>query len=360
MGVFGLWRGPMTILPQTPAGTMVVSRKQQMEQTMYDARQVRIHAYGEPERMQVDTVSLPAPGDGEVLISQKAAGINFIDIYHRKGIFPIPQLPGAIGVEAVGNIVAVGPNVTGFLPGDRVAYAGPPVGSYADSRIMKASKIVKIPDKIDFGDAASLMLKGMTAHMLMTRVRPLKPGETILVHAAAGGLGSILCQWANAIGVRVIGTVGTAAKAETALALGCSDVILYKEQDFVSEVQHLTDGQGVNAVYEGVGGDTLSRSLDCLAPFGIAVNLGQVGNPLKSIDLAALGPQRSLSVAVPGVFAYLRKCPDIQAAADEMFSFVTSGKIKPKVGHRYPLENASEAHRILESGATTGAIILET
>jgi len=330
------------------------------EQHMYEANQVRIHAYGGPEEMRTDRVTLPPPGPGEVLVRQKAVGINFIDVYHRKGVFPIPALPGAIGVEAAGEVEAVGEGIVALRLGDRVAYAGPPVGSYVDARIVAAEKLVKIPDTIGFDDAATLMLKGMTGHMLMTRVRPLKQGDIVLVHAAAGGLGSILCQWARALGARVIGTVGSPAKVDAAIAQGCSDVILYKQQDFAAETRRLTEGRGVDVVYEGVGGDVLARSLDCLAPFGLAVNLGQVGNPLQSIELAALGPQRSLSVAVPGVFAHLRTTPNLQQAADEMFALVTSGRISTTIGHRYGLSEAADAHRLLESGASTGAIILES
>lgn len=326
---------------------------------MHEAREMRIHGYGGPEAMRVETVSLPSPGAGQVLLRQRAVGVNFIDVYHRKGVFPIPALPGVVGVEASGEVEAVGPDVTAFKVGDRIAYAGPPIGSYVDLRLMPAAKIVRLPDAIGFEDAASLMLKGMTGHMLLKRVRPLQVGDSVLIHAAAGGLGSILCQWARAMGARVIGTVGSPEKADAALRLGCSKVILYRDVDFVAEVRRVTEGRGVDVVYEGVGGDVLTKSLQCLAPFGLAVNLGQAGNPLQSVELADLGPQRSLSVAVPGVFAHLRTCGDLQAAADEMFSVFTSGRVKATIGHRMPLEGASEAHRLLESGKTTGAIVLQ-
>ncbi|MBC7282729.1 quinone oxidoreductase [Hoeflea sp.] len=322
------------------------------------ARQMRIHAYGGPEMFSSDKVELPEPGPGEVLVRQHAAGVNFIDVYHRKGVFPIPALPGAIGVEAAGEVVVCASDVSSLKPGDRVAYAGPPVGSYADMRVMKAKSLVLIPETLSFEEAASIMLKGMTVHMLMTRVRPLSAGQTILVHSAAGGLGQLLGQWASSIGVRVIGTVGSAEKAEIARESGCSETILYNECDFVDRVQNLTDGSGVDAVFEGLGGDILTRSLNCLKPFGHAINLGQVGKPLDAVALADLGPQRSLTVSVPGVFAHLRTCPDLQEAADEMFAQVTSGAMKPRIGERFALSNVAAAHAKLEAGRTAGAIVL--
>jgi NADPH2:quinone reductase len=322
------------------------------------AREVRIRAYGGPNALAVEEVELPAPGPGQVLLTQHAVGINFIDVYHRKGVFPIPHLPGAIGVEAAGVVEVVGEGVTRLKPGDRVAYAGPPIGSYVSARLMAEKSLVKIPDAVGFEDAAALMLQGMTTHMLITRVRPLGAGDTVLVHAAAGGLGLLITQWARALGARVIGTVGSEAKGELALKAGCSDVILYREQDFVAETKLLTDGAGVEVVYEGLGGSILERSLDCLKPFGLAVNLGQIGDGLAKLDLAQLGPQRSLSVAVPGVFAHLRTLPDLQAGADEMFAMITSGKVKATVGLRLPLQDAGEAHRQLEAGVTSGSLVL--
>lgn len=322
------------------------------------ARQMRIHAYGGPEVFSSDKVELAEPGPGEVLIRQHAAGVNFIDVYHRKGVFPIPSLPGPVGVEAAGEVIACASDVSTLKPGDRVAYAGPPVGSYADMRLMKAQSLVRIPDALGFEEAASIMLKGMTVHMLMTRVRPLAAGETILVHSAAGGLGQLLSQWAASLGVRVIGTVGSHEKAEIARQSGCSETILYKERDFVEDVKVLTGGNGVDAVYEGLGGDILTRSLNCLRPFGHAINLGQVGKPLDAVALADLGPQRSLTVSVPGVFAHLRTCGDLQAAADTMFAQVTSGAMKPKIGERFALSNVAAAHAKLEAGRTAGAIVL--
>ncbi|HYG90933.1 MAG TPA: quinone oxidoreductase [Azospirillum sp.] len=325
---------------------------------MFKAQEVRIRAYGGPEALAIEEVTASTPEPGQVLVRQHAVGVNFIDVYHRKGVFPIPTLPGAVGVEATGMVEAVGPDVGRLAPGDRVAYAGPPIGSYASARLMPARSLVRIPDTLPFDQAAAIMLKGMTVHMLVTRVRPLAAGDTVLVHAAAGGLGSLLCQWAAALGARVLGTVGSEAKIEAATRYGCDAVIIHRRQDFVAEAKRLTDGAGVDVVYEGVGGDVLTRSLDCLKPFGTAVNLGQAGEPLGSVPLGVLGPQRSLSVSVPGVFAHLRTLPDLQAGADSLFAMVTSGRIRPEIGTRLPLADAAEAHRRLEAGQTTGALVL--
>jgi NADPH2:quinone reductase len=321
------------------------------------AIEIRIDAHGGPERLAPVAVALPPPGAGQVLLRQTAVGVNFIDTYHRRGVFPVPALPGAIGVEAAGIVEAAGPGVA-LRPGDRVAYAGPPVGSYASARVIDAARLVRIPDGIRDEAAAALMLKGMTAHMLFTRVRPLRPGDAVLVHAAAGGLGVLLTQWARAAGARVIGTVGSPAKAEVARAAGCEAVILHRERDFVAETLRLTDGAGVDVVCEGIGGDVLARSLDCLRPFGTAINLGQAGEALASVDLARLGPQRSLSVSVPGVFAHLRTLPDLQAGADAMFAMVERGDLRPAIGLLAPLADAGAVHRRLEAGDTTGATVL--
>ncbi|WP_245292038.1 quinone oxidoreductase family protein [Methylobacterium tarhaniae] len=321
------------------------------------ATEIRIDAHGGPDRLTPVEIDLARPGAGQVLLRQTAVGVNFIDVYHRRGIFPIPALPGAVGVEGVGIVEAAGPGVS-LRPGDRVGYAGPPVGSYASARVMDAARLVRLPDGIPDAEAAALMLKGMTAHMLFTRVRPLRPGDAVLVHAAAGGLGLLLTQWARAAGARVIGTVGSEAKAETARAAGCEATILYRTQDFVAETLRLTGGEGVDVVCEGLGGPVLERSLDCLKPFGTAINLGQAGEKLAAIDLARLGPQRSLCVSVPGVFAHLRTVPDLQAAADEMFAMVARGHLRPVIGLRAPLREAGAVHRRLEAGETSGATVL--
>lgn len=326
--------------------------------TALSAKQVRIHTYGDPSNMRYEQADVPVPGDGEVLIRQKAVGVNYLDTYHRRGVFPIPHLPGALGVEGAGIVEDVGPLVEGFQPGDRVCYAAPVIGSYTEARVLHSRFLIKLPSDIDFEQAAAATLQGLTAHMLVKRVRPVGSGDTVLVHAAAGGLGLLLCQWLAHLGVRVIGTVGSADKAQLALSHGCSEVILYREQNFVDETLRLTDGRGVDVVYEGLGGDVLDRSLDCLSPFGTAVNLGQVADNLPSIELSRLGPQRALSLAVPGIFAYIRTHPNLQTAANELFELIRSGVIKVLIGGRYPLADAAQAHRDLASRTTTGSLVL--
>lgn len=320
--------------------------------------QMQIARHGGAGEFTKVAVDLPRPGPGEVLLRQTAVGVNFIDVYHRKGVFPIPSMPGSIGVEASGVVMETGEGVSRLSAGDRVAYAGPPVGSAVSHRVMPESALVRLPDHIRDEMAAALMLKGLTAHMLMTRVRPLNPGDTVLIHAAAGGLGSLLSQWAKARGARVIGTVGSERKADQARAQGCDAVILYKQNDFVRETLRMTDGRGADVVYEGLGGDILTRSLTCLAPFGHAINLGQVGQPLDSVRLVDLGPQKSLTVSVPGVFAYIRTHSDLQGAADEMFAIVASGAVTPVIGQTHPLTEIAAAHSALEAGMTTGALVL--
>lgn len=323
-----------------------------------NATQICIEAYGGPHQFVPVPTCLPDPQEGQVLLRQTAIGVNFIDCYHRRGVIALPALPGVVGVEATGVVVAVGPGVSGFAVGERVGYAGPPIGSYASARLVPAHILVRLPSAIDDRTAAALMLKGMTAHMIFTRVRPLRAGDSVLVHAAAGGLGLLLVQWARAKGARVIGTVSTPAKAQIARQAGCDDVIFYKHQNFVEETRRLTDGLGVDIVCEGIGGATLERSLECLKPFGVAINLGQVGAPLAAIELARLGPRQSLSVAVPGVFAHVRTLPDLQAGFDEMFAMACSGALTPRIGLELPLTEAAEAHRALEAGETTGSIVL--
>lgn len=320
--------------------------------------EMQIATYGSAENFNKVSVDLPRPGPGKVLLRQTAVGVNFIDVYHRNGVFPIPALPGSVGVEGAGQVLAVGEGVTAVSVGDRVAYGGPPIGSYVSHRLMPAGALVRLPDHISDEIAATLMLKGMTVHMLMTRVRPLQAGDTVLLHSAAGGLGSMLSQWAKDCGARVIGTVGSEEKAERARAQGCDEVILYKQRDFVGETLRLTDGRGADVVYEGLGGDILTRSLTCLAPFGHAINLGQVGQPLEAVKLADLGPQRSLTVSVPGVFSYIRTHPDLQGAAEEVFAMVGKGALSPVIGHRFKLEEVAQAHEALESGQTSGALVL--
>ncbi|WP_296726538.1 quinone oxidoreductase family protein [Variovorax sp.] len=319
---------------------------------------VRIHAYGGPEAMVCEPIEVPPPAPGEVQIRQSAIGINYLDTYHRRGVFPLPALPGALGVEAAGSVVTVGEGVTHLAPGMRVSYACPPVGSYATLRNLPARHVLRVPDGVSDEQAAAVTLQGLTAHMLLRKVTRPEPGQTVLVHAAAGGLGSLLTQWASRLGCRVIGVVGSTAKAEQARRQGCDAVIVGSEQPFVEAVRALTDGAGVDAVFEGLGGTVFQDCLRVVKPFGQVVNLGQVAEGLPNVALADLGPARSIGVAVPGVFAYVRTHPDLQAAADELFGLVADGALQVHIGGRFPLRQAAQAHEALQSRGTTGSLVL--
>ncbi|WP_353233699.1 quinone oxidoreductase [Diaphorobacter ruginosibacter] len=319
---------------------------------------VRIHAYGGPQAMVYEAVDVPAPAPGEVQIRQSAIGINYLDTYHRRGIFPIPLLPGALGVEAAGTVVAVGQGVTGFRQGDRVSYACPPVGSYASLRNLPGRHLVKLPDAVGFEQAAAATLQGLTVHMLLRKVTHLRAGQSVLLHSAAGGLGSLLTQWAKRMGLHVIGVVGSQEKLAVARANGCDEVIVGSQEPFAEGVRRITGSQGVDVVFEGLGGSVFHESLSLVKPFGQIVNLGQVAEGLPNVSLADLGPARSLSVCVPGVFAYVRTHPDLQAAADELFGLIADGSLKVHVGARFALSQAAQAHHALESRATTGSLVL--
>lgn len=328
------------------------------DRTIQRAHAVRIHAYGGPEQMRHEAIEVPPPGSGEVQVRQRAIGINYLDTYHRRGVFPVGALPGVLGVEAAGEVVAMGDGVSHLRAGDRVAYACPPVGSYASLRNIKARFLVRVPDGVSDEQAAAATLQGLTAHMLLHKVVRVKHGTSVLVHAAAGGLGSLITQWAHRLGCRVIGVVSSRAKAEVALAQGCQHVIVSTEQDFVEEAKGLTDGRGVDVVLEGVGGRVFHESLNALRQFGHIVNLGQAGEGLPSVALADLGPSRSLTVSVPGVFAYVTTHPDLQFAADTLYRQIASGELRVRIGGRYPLAHAAQAHRELESRNTTGSLVL--
>lgn len=319
---------------------------------------VRIHAYGGPEAMVCEPIEVPPPAPGEVQIRQSAIGINYLDTYHRRGVFPLPALPGALGVEAAGSVVTVGEGVTHLAPGMRVSYACPPVGSYATLRNLPARHVLRVPDGVSDEQAAAVTLQGLTAHMLLRKVTRPEPGQTVLVHAAAGGLGSLLTQWASRLGCRVIGVVGSTAKAEQARRQGCDAVIVGSEQPFVEAVRALTDGAGVDAVFEGLGGTVFQDCLRVVKPFGQVVNLGQVAEGLPNVALADLGPARSIGVAVPGVFAYVRTHPDLQGAADELFGLVADGALQVHIGGRFALRQAAQAHEALQSRGTTGSLVL--
>lgn len=318
---------------------------------------IRIHAYGGPDALSWEDVILPAPGPGQVRLSHRAIGVNFIDIYQRTGLYPL-ELPTILGLEAAGVIEALGPDVTDLKVGDRVAYASGPTGAYAESRNMAANRLVKIPDQISDDTAAAMMLKGMTAQYLLRRTYKVQPNDTILIHAAAGGVGSIVCQWAKHLGATVIGTVGSPEKAAMAKANGCDHAILYNTQDFVAEVKDITKGEGCNVVYDSVGATTFLGSLNCLKPLGMLVLFGQSSGPVGAFDPALLASKGSLFLTRPSLFAYTSKPTDLQTTAQDLFDVVASGAVKIEIGHRYQLKNTAQAHQDLESRKTTSASIL--
>ncbi len=318
---------------------------------------IRIHATGGPDVLKLEDVDVPAPGANEVRLQQTAIGLNYIDTYHRSGLYPLP-LPAGIGQEAAGVVEAVGAGVHDLRVGDRVAYCGGAPGAYATHRNMPSDKLVKIPDGVDDATAATLMLKGLTVQYLFRQTFPLKGGETILFHAAAGGVGLIACQWARAIGVTMIGTVGSDAKAELAKANGCTHTIVYTREDFVARTKALTGGKGVPVVYDSIGKDTFPKSLDCLQPRGLFVSFGSSSGPVEAFNIALLAQKGSLYATRPTLFSYAVDRTSLNAMADELFALVKAGKIKSEARQQYPLREAAAAHRALESRATTGATVL--
>ena len=317
---------------------------------------IRVHEVGGPEVLKWEEVEVGDPGPGEVRLRQEAAGVNFIDVYHRTGLYPQP-LPFIPGVEGAGVVEAIGSGVTNVQVGDRVAYGGP-VGGYAEVRLIPADRVVKLPDGISAEAAAAMMLKGMTAEMLLKRVYPVKPGDTILVHAAAGGVGLILCQWAKALGATVIGTVGSDEKADLARAHGCDHPIVYTRQDFVAEVERITGGAKVAVVYDGVGRDTFMKSLDCLKRRGMMASFGNASGPVEPFDALLLAFKGSLFLTRPTLYDYTLDPADLQQSARALFDVVESGKVKVEIGQRFPLAAAAEAHRALEARKTSGSTIL--
>ncbi|HWI76622.1 MAG TPA: quinone oxidoreductase [Sphingomicrobium sp.] len=317
---------------------------------------IRIHEPGGPEALVWDEVEVGEPRPGQVKIRQAAAGLNFIDVYHRTGLYP-QQMPFTPGVEGAGTVESVGDGVTNLKAGDRVGYAGP-LGGYAEERLIDADRLVKLPDDIPFDQAAAMMLQGMTARMLLRAVYPVKDGDTILVHAAAGGVGLILCQWASALGATVIGTVSTEEKAELARAHGCAHPILYTKQDFAAEVDKLTAGQKLPVVYDSVGKATFMKSLDCLRSRGLMVSFGNASGPVEPFSPLVLSQKGSLFLTRPTLFNYIATRPELEQAANDLFDIVRSGKVKIEVKQRFPLAEAAEAHRALEARKTTGSTIL--
>lgn len=317
---------------------------------------IRIDETGGPEVLKWEEVDVGEPGPGRVRLRQEAAGLNYIDVYHRIGLYPQP-LPFIPGVEGAGVIEAVGQGVTNMQVGDRVAYAGP-IGGYAEERLIDADRLVKLPDSISGEQAAAMMLQGMTAHMLLRSVHRVEPGETILIHAAAGGVGLIVCQWAKALGASVIGTVGSDEKAELARAHGCDHPIVYTRQDFAAEVDRITKGKKLPVVYDSVGKDTFLKSLDCLRSRGLMVSFGNASGPVDPFPPAILAQKGSLFLTRPTLFNYTADRAELEMAAHELFDVVESGKVKIEIKQRYALKDAAQAHRDLEARKTSGSTIL--
>lgn len=324
---------------------------------MGSANRIEIRSTGGPEVMEMVTVDLPPPAEGEVCIRQTAIGLNFLDTYHRSGLYPVP-LPTGLGAEGAGVVEALGPSVTGLKVGDRVAYGSSPLGAYATRRNVPARVLIKLPDAIDDVTAAAMMLKGMTVRYLLQETYVVKPGHTILLHAAAGGVGLIASQWAKALGARVIGTVGSAAKMSIARQHGCDEVINTAEQDVIAEVKRLTGGSGVPVVYDGVGKSTFLTSLDCLKPRGLLVSFGNASGPVDGVNLGILSAKGSLYVTRPTLFAYTATPEALQANAADVIAMVSSGKVKIPVNHTRALSEVIAAHRDLEQRKTTGATVL--
>ena len=317
---------------------------------------IRIHETGGPEKMVWDEVSVADPGPGEVRVRNTAVGLNYIDTYHRSGLYPIP-LPAVLGMEGAGVVEAVGPKVKEFKKGDRVAYASP-IGAYAEVLLRPADRLVKVPAGIDDKIAAAIMLKGMTAWYLARRTYAVKKGDTILVHAAAGGVGQILSQWAKHLGATVIGTVGSDDKVETAKKVGCKHVIVTSKANFVDRVKEVTRGAGVPVVYDGVGKATFLPSLDCLRPLGLMVSFGNASGAVDAFNPAILSQKGSLFLTRPTLFTYTAKREDLLQAAKELFDVVKKKVVKISVNQTYPLREAAQAHRDLEARKTTGSTVL--
>lgn len=317
---------------------------------------VRVHTYGGPEQLVYEDVTVPPPGKGEVRVRHHAMGLNYIDVYFRTGAYPAASMPFSPGNEGAGEVVAVGEGVTGFKVGDRVAYVAPP-GSYAEERNVPAHFLVHLPKEIAYETAAGMMLKGMTAEYLLHRTYAVKKGDTILVQAAAGGVGLILCQWANSIGATVIGTVGSADKAELAKRHGCHHTILYRSEDFAARVKEITGGKLCNVVYDGVGAATFPGSLDCLRPFGVFASFGAASGTIPAFDIGLLAKKGSLFATRPTLFTFLADRAILESMAARLFASVIKGDVSIPVTATYPLSQAAEAHRALEGRATTGSVI---
>ena len=322
------------------------------------SRAIRIHRHGGPEVMSWEDYDPGAPGDGELRVRHTAVGLNFIDVYHRSGLYPLASFPAGIGLEAAGVVEETGPGVSDLAPGDRVAYASPPTGSYSEVRNIAADRVVRIPEGVEDRTAAAMMLKGMTAEYLLRRTFPVQAGQTILFHAAAGGVGLIACQWAKHLGATVIGTVSTPGKAELARAHGCDHPIITGDEDIAARVRDITGGVGVPVVYDSVGKDSFDASLDCLSPRGTMVLFGQSSGPVPSFDLGLLAAKGSLYITRPSLMAYTASREDLVASADALFEVIAGGMVRIEIMQTYPLAEAARAHRDLEARKTTGSSVL--
>jgi len=319
---------------------------------------IRMYEIGGPEVMRWEDIDPGSPEPGEALVRHDAVGLNFIDVYHRTGLYPLPSLPATPGMEGAGIVEEIGEGVTEVAVGDRVAYAGIPPGAYAQVRRIPAHRLVKLPDGISFDQGAAMMLQGMTARYLLRGCFDVKRGDTILIHAAAGGVGSIVCQWAKHLGATVIGTVGSEQKAEIAKANGCDHPILYNTEDFSARTREITDGAGVDVVYDSVGQATFTQSLDSLRPMGMMVSFGQSSGPVPPVDLGLLAARGSLFVTRPSLMVYTADRQDLVDHAEDLFEVVQNGAVRIEVNQTYPLAEAARAHQDLEARKTAGSTIL--
>ena len=328
--------------------------------TSFSSRAIHIDQNGGPEQLKLVTVEVGDPGPGEIRIRHHAVGLNFIDIYQRSGLYPMP-MPLQLGMEAAGVVEAVGAGVTHLQVGDRAAYASQPPGSYCELRVMPAKCVCKLPDAISFETGAAMMLKGLTAQYLLKRTQPqggLQPGDFVLFHAAAGGVGLIACQWARAMGLQLIGTAGSNAKCALAKEHGAAFVINYSTEDFLARVREITGGKGVKVVYDSVGKDTWDKSLDCLAPFGLMASFGNASGPVAPMAPGILGPKGSLYLTRQTLFTHIATRESTQVMADDLFEAVICGNVKIRIDQRYPLAEVQQAHRDMEARQTTGCSIL--
>ena len=317
-----------------------------------------IEAHGGPEQFKLVDRDVGEPGKGEVRIAHKAVGLNFIDVYQRTGLYPM-ELPHALGMEAAGVIEAVGEGVTHLKPGDRAAYASQPPGAYAEARVMPAAQVCPLPDGISFEEGAAMMLKGMTVEYLFHRTTPLRSGDTVLFHAAAGGVGLLACQWARSEGITLIGTAGTDDKCQLALDHGADHCINYREGDWSAKVRELTGGKGVDVVMDAVGKDTFEGSLNALKPLGMMISFGNASGPVPPVDIGILGKKGSLKITRPTLFTHIANHEDCQAMARHLADKVLAGDVKINIGQRFALKDVAEAHRALEARETTGSTVLE-